>query len=89
MSLSDDELAVRFSTALEAAGDVAYSWELDEDRLEWSGRLAAAEFDFAAELSTGRSLASRIHPDDLGPAAAGARGAFRGRGSVRLRVSPA
>jgi diguanylate cyclase (GGDEF)-like protein/PAS domain S-box-containing protein len=66
MSLSDDELAVRFATALEAAGDVAYSWELDGDRLDWSGRFAAAQFDFAAELSTGRSFASRIHPDDLG-----------------------
>jgi len=65
MPFSDDELAVRFSTALEAAGDVAYSWDLDGDRLDWSGRLAAAEFDFAAELSTGYSLANRIHPDDL------------------------
>src|SRR5712692_9374574 len=65
MSVSDDELAVRFSTALEAAGDVAYSWDLDGDRLDWSGRLAAAEFDFAAELATGRSFANRIHPEDL------------------------
>src|SRR5216684_7014889 len=65
MSVSDDELAIRFSTALEAAGDVAYSWELDEDRLDWSGRLAAASVDFAKELTSGRSFASRIHPDDL------------------------
>src|SRR6266853_5830560 len=65
MSVSDDELAVSFSTALEAAGDVAYSWQLEGDRLEWSGRLAAAEFDFAVELASGRSFANRIHPDDL------------------------
>ncbi len=65
MSVSDDELAVRFSTALEAAGDVAYSWDLDGDRLDWSGRLAAAQFDFSAELATGHSFADRIHPDDL------------------------
>ncbi|HEV2335720.1 MAG TPA: GGDEF and EAL domain-containing protein [Stellaceae bacterium] len=65
MPFSDEELAVRFSTALEAAGDVAYSWDLDGDRLDWSGCLAAAEFDFAVELSTGYSLANRIHPDDL------------------------
>ena len=65
MPFSDDELAGRFSTALEAAGDVAYSWDLDEDRLNWSGRLAAAELDFATELATGCSLADRIHPDDL------------------------
>ncbi len=65
MSVSVDELAVRFSTALEAAGDVAYSWDLEGDRLDWSGRLAAAEFDFAVELATGRSFANRIHPEDL------------------------
>src|SRR6266404_285720 len=58
MSVSDDELAVRFSTALAAAGDVAYSWDLDGDRLDWTGRLAA-------ELATGRNFANRIHPDDL------------------------
>src|SRR6266404_3767476 len=58
MSVSDDELAVRFSTALAAAGDVAYSWDLDGDRLDWTGRLAA-------ELATGRNFANRIHPEDL------------------------
>src|SRR5260370_16661748 len=65
MSVSDDELAIRFSTALEAAGDVAYSWDLDADRLDWSGRLAAAEFDFASDITTGRSFANGIHPEDL------------------------
>src|SRR3979411_936170 len=65
MSVSDDELAIRFSTALEAAGDVAYSWDLDGDRLDWTGRLAAAEFDFAAGLAARRNLANRIHPEDL------------------------
>jgi diguanylate cyclase (GGDEF)-like protein/PAS domain S-box-containing protein len=65
MSVGDDELAVRFSAALEAAGDVAYSWELDDDRLDWSGRLDAAVLDLAAESATGRSFANRIHPDDL------------------------
>src|SRR5260370_17510686 len=65
MYVEDGELDMRFSTALEAAGDVAYSWDLDGDRLDWSGRLAAAEFDFASELTTGRSFANRIHPEDL------------------------
>jgi len=65
MSVTDDELAVRFSAALEAAGDVAYAWELDGDRLDWSGRLDAAVLDLAAESVTGRSFANRIHPDDL------------------------
>jgi diguanylate cyclase (GGDEF)-like protein/PAS domain S-box-containing protein len=65
MSVSDDEVAIRCSAALEAAGDVAYSWELDGDRVEWSGRLAAAVIDLASEVATGRSFANRVHPDDL------------------------
>src|SRR5258708_32593512 len=65
MAVTEDELAVRFSTTLGAAGNVAYSWAVDGDRLDWSGRLAAEEFDFAAELGTGRSFANRIHPEDL------------------------
>lgn len=80
MSFSDDDLAVHFSTALEAAGDIAYSWELDGDRLDWSGRLAAAEFDFAAELATGRSFANRIHPDDLVQRQLALAGHFDGAG---------
>jgi len=65
MPISVDELAVRLTTALEAAGDVAYSWDLDGDRLEWSGRLATVQFDFTAETPSGRSFANRIHPEDL------------------------
>jgi diguanylate cyclase (GGDEF)-like protein/PAS domain S-box-containing protein len=80
MSLSDDELAVRFSGALDAAGDVAYSWELDEDRLDWSGRLAAAVIDLTAEVATGRSFANRIHPDDLVHRQLALAGHFAGEG---------
>jgi len=65
MSVSDDALSGRLSSALEAAGDVAYSWELEGDGLDWSGRLAAAKIEFATEVPTGRSFANRIHPDDL------------------------
>jgi PAS domain-containing protein len=53
--------------ALEAAGDAAYVWDLDDDRIDWSGRLAAAGEALAAVFGTGRALAGRIHPDDLGP----------------------
>jgi diguanylate cyclase (GGDEF)-like protein len=53
--------------ALEAAGDAAYVWDLDDDRIDWSGRLAAAGEAIGAVLATGRALAGRIHPDDLGP----------------------
>ncbi len=65
MSVSDDKLSGRVSAALEAAGDVAYSWELEGDGLDWSGSLAAASVAFASDLATGRSFANRIHPDDL------------------------
>ncbi|MGE5269294.1 MAG: putative bifunctional diguanylate cyclase/phosphodiesterase [Thiohalocapsa sp.] len=65
MSVNANELSNRLSSALEAAGDVAYLWELDGDKLNWSGRLTAAEIDFAAEAPTGRLFAARIHPDDL------------------------
>ena len=61
----NDELSARLSSALEAAGDAAYSWELEPDRLDWSGRLTAGGIDIAGELATGRSFANRIHPDDL------------------------
>jgi diguanylate cyclase (GGDEF)-like protein/PAS domain S-box-containing protein len=80
MSGSDDALAVRFSAALEAAGDVAYSWELDDDRLDWSGRLDATVLDLAAESATGRSFANRIHPDDLVHRQLALAGHFDGEG---------
>jgi hypothetical protein len=66
MPISDEEPSSRLLATLEAAGDVAYSWDLDGDRLDWFGRLAvSAGIEFAAALPTGRSFAGRIHPDDL------------------------
>jgi diguanylate cyclase (GGDEF)-like protein len=65
MSLSDEEPSGCPIASLEAAGDVAYSWDLDGDRLAWSGRFPDAWNEFAAELETGRHFAGRIHPDDL------------------------
>jgi diguanylate cyclase (GGDEF)-like protein len=65
MSLSDEEPSGCPIASLEAAGDVAYSWDLDGDRLDWSGRFPDAWNEFAAELETGRHFAGRIHPDDL------------------------
>ncbi|MGH7092251.1 MAG: GGDEF domain-containing protein, partial [Stellaceae bacterium] len=50
--------------ALEAAGDAAYAWHLDSDRLDWVGRLAAVGETLATECATGRAFAGRIHPDD-------------------------
>ena len=65
MSLSDHEPSSRLIAALEAAGDVAYSWDLDGDRLEWSGRFPDGWNEFAEDLASGRRFAGRIHPDDL------------------------
>lgn len=65
MTASDDALSGRLSAALEAAGDMAYAWELDGDRLLWPGRAGTGGIGFASELETGRSFASRVHPDDL------------------------
>src|SRR5947209_18815412 len=65
MSLSDQEPSSRLIAALEAAGDIAYSWDLDGDRLDWSGRFPEAWNEFAEDLTSGRRFAGRIHPDDL------------------------
>jgi diguanylate cyclase (GGDEF)-like protein len=65
MSVDGGELSDRVTAALEAAGDVAYSWELAADRIAWSGQLGAAGLGFAGELTTGRGFAGRVHPDDL------------------------
>src|SRR5665213_3649581 len=53
----DADLSNDVAAALQAAGDIAYLWSLEEDSLEWSGRLADAGIDFASELSNGRSFA--------------------------------
>ena len=54
------------TAALDAAGDLAYAWELDRDAIDWSGRLARTGSGFAAGMTTGRLLCRPIHPDDQG-----------------------
>jgi len=53
--------------ALQAAGDAAYVWNLEDDRIDWSGRLAAAGGALPTAFATGRAFAGRIHPDDVTP----------------------
>ncbi|HZL59854.1 MAG TPA: GGDEF and EAL domain-containing protein [Stellaceae bacterium] len=50
--------------ALAAAGDVAYAWDLESDRLSWHGALESLCFD-AASVETGTEFARRLHPDDV------------------------
>jgi diguanylate cyclase (GGDEF)-like protein len=65
MSQTDEPIWGCSAAVLEAAGDVAYRWELDADRIEWSGAFPAPGLEAQDELATGRSFAGRIHPDDL------------------------
>lgn len=60
-----DEL-VRLRAALTAAGDIAYEWDLADDRIVWHG--AVHEYfplDHPSIPATGESLNTRIHPEDL------------------------
>ena len=61
----DGATEVHVSAALAAAGDVAYVWDIDTDRLAWSGALATLGFANAAVLASGQSFTGRIHPEDL------------------------
>ncbi|HUI35044.1 MAG TPA: EAL domain-containing protein [Stellaceae bacterium] len=54
------------AAALDAAGDLAYAWELDRDAIEWSGRLGQSKPGFTVGITTGRLFAENIHPDDQG-----------------------
>jgi diguanylate cyclase (GGDEF)-like protein len=51
--------------ALAAAGDVAYVWDIDSDRLQWHGALATLGFANAAMVATGQAFTGRINPEDL------------------------
>ena len=66
MSVESTRSVELLAAALDAAGDLAYAWELDRDAIEWSGRLAKTGPGFAAGVTTGRLLADHIHPDDQG-----------------------
>lgn len=58
-----DAIAVE---ALEAAGDVAFVWDLITDELQWSGNVAALlKDDRHATLHSGEAFITRIHDADL------------------------
>ncbi|MBV9862621.1 MAG: GGDEF and EAL domain-containing protein [Alphaproteobacteria bacterium] len=65
MPVTDEMASSRWSAALQAAGDVAYAWQLESDVIEWAGSFPAPGIALAGEVTNGRSFAARIHPEDL------------------------
>ena len=61
MSVESARSVDLLTAALEAAGDLAYAWELECDAIEWSGRLARIGPGFAAGMTTGAAV-RRPHP---------------------------
>jgi diguanylate cyclase (GGDEF)-like protein/PAS domain S-box-containing protein len=64
MSADSAQSVELLAAALDAAGDLAYAWELERDAIEWSGRLARSGPGFATGITTGRLFVGHIHPDD-------------------------
>lgn len=62
---SDDHpvIAAVISGALDAAGDVAYAWDIASDSVSWAGG-AAALLGPASEIATGEGLRARIEAED-------------------------
>jgi diguanylate cyclase (GGDEF)-like protein len=63
---SDDQSTLRqLHAALQAAGDLAYVWDLTSDALDWHGAIRARLGDSHADsIATGLSFAQRVHPED-------------------------
>jgi len=63
---SDGQSTLRqLHSALEAAGDLAYLWDLTSDALEWHGAtMTGLGGSQAAAIMTGKGFAERIHPED-------------------------
>jgi diguanylate cyclase (GGDEF)-like protein len=53
------------SSAVAAAGDLAYRWDILSDKVEWSGNLAEMLDDSLGGFDSGHGFNNRIHPEDL------------------------
>src|SRR5262249_50338901 len=51
--------------AVEAAGDIAYRWNILTDGLAWGGSLKELLGETNDEIQSGHGLNTRIHPEDL------------------------
>ena len=65
MSHADQEAPDFSAIALGASGDVAYAWNLDTDKIEFTGSLASFGLTAATAPVSGRSLVQRINPEDV------------------------
>lgn len=66
MSSDDSTLLRSLLAALEAAGDLAYAWDLGKDTIHWHGAAKAIpELGDLGALGTGRRFAERIHSEDV------------------------
>ncbi len=61
----DVEDLERIAAALEAAGDVAYEWNVATGMVEWLGRPAPALGETFSAITTADALAERIFADDI------------------------
>ncbi len=53
----------RVLSALSAAGDVAYVWDLATDAIEWHGSPRMLGLTEEAAVATGRGFSERINPE--------------------------
>ena len=65
MSHAGNEAPDFSAIALGASGDVAYAWDFDTDKVEFTGALANLGLTAATAPVSGRSLVQRINPEDV------------------------
>ena len=65
MTLEETTALARVLAALDAAGDVAYVWDLASDTLEWHGSPRLLGLTESAAVANGRGYSERINPDDM------------------------
>jgi PAS domain S-box-containing protein len=64
MKSEENTALARVLAALDAAGDVAYVWDLASDALEWHGSPRLLGLTEPEAVANGRGFAERINPDD-------------------------
>src|SRR5262245_59208635 len=66
MSEHEDPKPRHLLAALEAAGDLAYDWDVTSDSIAWRGSVGVAlGIADGAAIASGRGFSGRINPEDL------------------------